>query len=104
MGISGKLCFVGNGGVTKNPLFWLQHIWCYILLLMVFTLQDRTSDDLDLVWLEALLTPYRGYSSVLSGKLWLSGKMKSKIGCVGGWVVSRFCLSRSAIELRVTLT
>ena len=56
--------------------------------------QDRTTGDLDLVWLEAL---WKGYSG-------LSGKMKSNIGCMGGRVVPRFCLSMSAIELRVTLT
>ena len=90
--------------MTKNPLFWLQCIWCCIRLRLVFTLHDRTSGDLDLVWLEAILKGYRGYRSTISGKLWLSGKMKSNIGSMGGWVVPRFCLSRSAIELRVILT
>ena len=47
--------------MTKNPLFWLQRIWCCIPLRLVFTLQDRTSGDLDLVWLEVLWKGYMGY-------------------------------------------
>ena len=89
--------------MTKNLLFWLKRIWCCIPLRLVFTLQDRSSDDLDLVWLEAVWEGYRGYGAAISGKLWLSGKMKSNIGCMGGCVVPWFCLSRSAIEFRVTL-
>ena len=88
--------------MTKNLLFWLQRIWCSIPLRLVFKLQDRTSGDRDVVWFEALWKCYRGYSAAISGKLWLSGKMKSNIGCMVGWVVPRLCLSRSAIELRVT--
>ena len=38
------------------------------------------------MWLKFLWKGYRGYSAAIAGKLWLSGKMKSKIGCmeVGG--------------------
>ena len=54
------------------------------------TTQDRTSGDLDLVWLEALLKPYRGYRTTISENLWLSGKMKLIIGCMGGWVCLGF--------------
>ena len=54
------------------------------------------------------LSRLRAYSSVLSGNLWLLGKMKSNIGCMVGRVVPRvvprFCLSRTVILLRVTLT
>ena len=85
---------MGARKVTKSPLFWLQRIWWCIPLRLVFTLQDRISGDLDLVWLEALWKGYRGYGAAISGKLWLSGKMKSNIGCMGGWVVPGFCLSR----------
>ena len=39
------------------------------------------------------------------GKTLVIGKIKSNIGCMGaGGLVPRFCLSRSAIKLRVTLT
>ena len=58
--------------MTKNPLFWLHRIWYCIPLRLVFTLQDRTSGDLDLVWFEALWKGYRGYSAAISEKLWLS--------------------------------
>ena len=64
-------------------LFWLQGIGCFIPLRQVFTLQDRTSGDLDLDWLEALWKGYRGDCAAISGKLWLSGKMKPNIGCMG---------------------
>ena len=106
MGISGKLWFVGNGcskSVEKSVILATSIWWC-IPLRLVFTLQDRISGDPDLVRLEALWKVYRGYGAAISGKLWLSGKMKSNIGCMGGWVVPGFCLSRSAIEFRVTLT
>ena len=72
--------------MTKNPFIWLQRIWCCILLRLVFTLQHRTSGDLDLVWLEALWKAYRGYSAALSGKL-VIGKNEVKYwvhGRVGG--------------------
>ena len=88
---------MGAWKMTKNPLFWLQRICCCIPLRLVFTLQDRTSGKLHLVWLEALWKGYRGYSAAISGTLWLSGKIKSNIRCMGGWVVHRLCLSRSAI-------
>ena len=64
--------------MTKNPLFWLQRLRCCIPLRLVFTLQDRTSDDLDLVWLEALWKDYRGYRAATSGKLWLWEKNEVK--------------------------
>ena len=73
--------------MTKNPLFWLQRIWCCIRFRLVFTLQDRISGDLDLIWLEALWNGYVGYRATISGKLWLSEKMKSNIwvhGRLGG--------------------
>ena len=54
-----------------------------------------------LVWLKALWKGYIGYSA---GKLWLSEKLSQTLGAWAGRVVPRFCLSRSAIELRVTLT
>ena len=66
--------------MTKNPLFWLERIWCCIPFRLVFTLQDRTSGALDLVCLKVLWKGYRGYSAAKLGKLWLSGKMKSNIG------------------------
>ena len=90
--------------MTKSSLFCLQRMWCCIPLRLVFSLQNQFSGNLDLVWLEALWKGYRGYSAAISGKLWLSGKMKSNIGCMGGRVVPKICLSRSVIELRVTLT
>ena len=77
---------------------------CCILLRMVFTLQDQTLGDLELVWLETLLKPYRSYRAAISGKLCISGKIMSNNGWIGGRAVRRFCLSRSAIELRMTLT
>ena len=108
MGISRKLRFVGNGGLKnyeKSVILVTTHVVLYPAPAGIHvTLQDRTSGDLDLVWLEALWNGYRGYRATISGKLWLSGKMKTNIGSMGGWVVPRFCLSRSAIELRVILT
>ena len=76
----------GAWKMTKNPLIWLQRIWCCIPLRLVFMLQHRTSGDLDLVWLEALWKGYRGYSAALSGKL-VIGKNEVKHwvhGRVGG--------------------
>ena len=98
MGISGKLWFLGNGDLKNDKKSVI------LATTLVFTLQDRTLGYLDLVWLEAPWKDYRGYRAAISGKLWLSGKMKSNIGCMGGRVVPSFCLSKSAIELRVTLT
>ena len=89
--------------MTKNPLFWLERICSCIPFRLVFTLQDRTSGDLDLVWIKVWWKGNRGYRAAISGKLWLSGKMKSNIGCMGDWVVPRFCLSRTAIELDLDL-
>ena len=71
--------------MTKNLLFWLNRIWCCIPLRLVFTLQDRTSGDLDLVWLEAVWEGYRGYGAVLSGKL-VVGENEVK-----HWVHGRVC-------------
>ena len=71
--------------MTKNPLFLIQRIWCCIPLRLVFTLQDRTSDDLDLVWLEALWKGYRGYSAAISEKTLVIGKNEVK-HWVHGWV------------------
>ena len=59
--------------MTKNPYFWLQRICCYFPLRLVFTLEDRTSGDLDLVRLEALWKGYRGHIAPVSRKLWLDG-------------------------------
>ena len=97
---------MGNGGLKndeKSVILATTHM-VGIPLRLVFTLQDRTSGGLDRVWLEALWKGYRGYSAAISGKHWLSGKMKSNIGCMGGRMAPRFYLSRSAIEPRVTFT
>ena len=64
--------------MTKNPYFWLQRICCYFPLRLVFTLEDRTSGDLDLVWLEALWKGYIGPSAPISRIHWLSGKKETK--------------------------
>ena len=69
MDISGKLWFMGNWGLKNDEKSVI------LAITLVFTLQDRTSGDLDLVWLEALWQGFRGYSAAISGKLWLSGKM-----------------------------
>ena len=68
MGISGKLWFMGDGGskndetsiILATPHMVLYpapvattHMVC-IPLQLVSTLQDRTSSDLDLVWLKVL--------------------------------------------------
>ena len=61
MGISGKLWLMGNGELKndeKSVILATTHMVLYLLRL-VFTLQHRTSGDLDLVWLEAL---WKGYS------------------------------------------
>ena len=86
VGISGKLWFMGNGGLKSDKKSVI------LAITLVFTLQDRTLGDLNLVWLEARWKDYRGNRAAISGKLWLSGKMKSNIGCMCGRVVPRFCL------------
>ena len=72
MGTSGKLWLMGNGGLKndeKSVILATTNVVLYPLRLL-FTLQHRTSGDLYLVWLEALLKGYRGYSAAISGKLW----------------------------------
>ena len=64
--------------MTKTPLFWLERIWCCIPFWLVFTLQDRTSGDLDLVWLKVLWKGYRGYRAAISGKTLVIGKNEVK--------------------------
>ena len=77
MGISRKLWFMGNGGLKHDE----KSVILATTLRLVFALQDRTSGELDLVWLEALWKGYRGYSAAFSVKLWLSGKMSAWAGC-----------------------
>ena len=70
---------MGAGKMTKSPLFWLQRIWWCIPLRLVFTLQDRISGDLDLVWLEALWKGYRSTKASIAGKLLLAESLNANV-------------------------
>ena len=80
----GKLWFEWNEGVKngeKAPVPDITHIGGFRL---GFTFRDTISGDLDLVWFQALMKPYRSALAAIAGKLLLARNLKVHIGCLGG--------------------
>ena len=68
MGISGKLWFVGNGGVKNDEKFVILATTHMVLYPAPdsFHIARSNSADLDLVWLESLLKPYWVYRAAVT--------------------------------------